>query len=206
MFIDRTTSAFRAIMFIVIASPTIAMAGACPDLDPVDDGGTAPDLIISAIDPGEWIEVYNPNDVAFSFDASDGDFCEPFVYRRLDVIAPGAVLQPAGYLRLPWPANFTDSSDGGGQIILYNIALGHGQDNIADFVCWGTGIGERKSQAEAVGKWTGPCAPAITAGMTIRRLVGTMGISQFDYDTAAPPEDCGAVMPLDYADGFEDGK
>ena len=180
-----------------------AMAGNCPDLAPIIGAGTVPDLLISAIDPGEWIEVYNPGNVAYDFSESDGDLCEPFLYARFDVISPGTVLQPGAYLRLPWPGNFTQSSEAGGQIIIYNFAGIHDQDDIADFVCWGTGDGARKSQAEAVSKWIGPCTGAISPGQTIRRLVGTDGVTAASYDTNAPPEDCGAVIPLEYADGFE---
>lgn len=200
-----TTSRSRLCGVVLLLCPwTLLYAGSCPDLDPVPDGGTVPDLIISAIDPGEWIEVFNPNDTPFDFDASNGDLCEPFAYRRFDAIAPGTVLPPLSYARLPWPANFTQSSDAGGQIIIYNVAAGHAQDNIADFVCWGTGDGDRKSQAEAVGKWTGACAPAISPGQTIRRLVTTTGTDATAYDTNAPPQNCAEAPPFGYEDGFED--
>jgi hypothetical protein len=185
---------------------TWLQAGGCPDLEHIQGGGTVPDLIISAIDPGEWIEVFNPNPTPFDFDTSDGDLCEPFSYRRLDVSAPGIVLAPGGYARLPWPAFFSQSNEAGGQIILYNFDGAHSENDIADFVCWGSDIpgGGRKFQAEAVGKWTGGCAPAISAGMTIRRLVSTDGITSASYNTNAAPEDCSLTPGLDYQDGFEE--
>ena len=52
--------------------------------------------------------------------------------------------------------------------------------SIADYICWGASDEDRKGQAEAVGKWTGACAPAITNG-SIARTVGTDGTSAGDY-------------------------
>lgn len=182
-----------------------AKAGSCPDLQHIQGGGTVPDLIISAIDPGEWIEVFNPNDTPYDFDQSDGDLCEPFVYQRFDAASPGTVLAPGGYARLPWPGNFGASDEAGGEIMIYNFAGGHSQNDIADFVCWGSGnASTRKGEAEAVGKWIGDCAPAISAGQTIRRLVDTDGITAASYNSSAPPENCELGPALEYEDGFEE--
>ncbi len=178
-------------------------AGGCPNLQHIQGGGTVPDLILSAIDPGEWIEVFNPGAAPYDFDASVGDLCSPFLYALFSSLGPGIVLDPGSYARLPWPVTFPDTETGG-QIIIYNVAAGHTQGNIADFVCWGSGDGGRKGQAETVGKWIGDCAPAISPGMTIRRLVGTDGITAASYDTNAPPQNCAEGTGLDYADGFEE--
>lgn len=193
----------RACAFLLLSCPWATLqAGGCPDLMHIQGDTTIPDLVISAIDPGEWIEVFNPNETSYAFATSAGDFCSPFLYSDLPFLSPSTVVEPHGYARVPWPGAFPDT-EAGGQIIFYNVASGHLQENIADFVCWGTGDGGRKFQAEAVGKWIGDCAPAISPGMTIRRLVMTDGITAASYDTNAPPQNCAEGPPFEYGDGFE---
>ena len=63
---------------------------------------------------------------------------------------------------------------------------------ILDFTCWGVNPhGTRKTQAETVGKWTGACNAALTAGAYTRN-VNTTGTTAADYDTtsAPTPSDC----------------
>ena len=188
-------------MFLMAGVSTAAMPG-CPDLDPQPDGGTTPALIISAIDPGESIELFNDSGSSVDLSASTGDLCSPFTYVTLATLAPETVIGPGEYATLPWPAAFFDN-EAGGQIILYNISTGHLPDNIADFICWGTGSAGRKTQAEDVGKWSGDCVAAISAGKTIRRFTGTDGTTLTSYDPVAEPENCEVTDEV-FQHGFED--
>ncbi len=156
----------------------------CPvDLDPQDDGGTAtqtlPGIIFSEIDPGSYIELFNTTDSDIALSGIGHRFCAPFAYVALSDNA-GVVVPANGYAELPWPSNFTADNDAGGEMILY-IDASFGTDaSIADYICWGSSDEDRKEQAEAVGKWTGDCAPAITNG-SIARAVGTAGTASGDY-------------------------
>ena len=181
---------------------TAALPG-CPDLDPQPDGGTTPALIISAINPGESIELFNDGGSSVDLSASAGDLCSPFTYITLATLAPETTIRPGEYATLPWPAAFFDN-EAGGQIILYNISTSHLPGNIADFICWGTGSTGRKSQAEGVGKWSGDCVAAIASGKTIRRLTGTDGATLASYDASAEPMSCAAPANNIFQNGFED--
>ncbi len=174
----------------------------CPDLDAKPDGGTIPLLIISAIDPGESIELFNDGESAVDLSISAGDLCSPFTYVALSTLAPGTIIGPGEYATMPWPGAFPDTETGG-QIILYNIAAGHLPENIGDFVCWGGGTAGRKAQAEGAGKWSGDCAVALTAGKTIRRLEGTDGTTLASYNPAAEPQNCTRAGSQIFLDGFE---
>lgn len=182
-----------------------ARAGAqCdPDLEPLDDGSGAngavglPSVVISEINPGNYIELFNTTGA--DFNTTGYWWCSPFVYTQV-----GAVIVPAGgYATFAWPVIFNDS-DAGGEIQLYRTSNFAASTDILDFVCWGVNPhSSRLAQAVAVGKWTGACAPALVNG-AIHREVGTQGKSAADYDvTLAPsPSNCvptGATPPLPVA-------
>jgi hypothetical protein len=95
---------------------------------------------------------------------------------------------PAGsYATVPWPEDDFIDNAAGGEILLYKSAVFGNSTDILDFVCWGTNPhSSRKDQAEAVGKWSGVCAPALTNG-SIHRKIGTMGTTAADYDVTADP-------------------
>jgi hypothetical protein len=184
----------RPILLLVLAClalPAGAGAQCDPDLDPLDDGSGAfgavglPSVVISEINPGNYIELFNTT--ASDFNTTGYWFCSPFVYSQV-----GAVVVPAGgYATVAWPGIFTDT-DAGGEIQLYRSGSFGTSTDILDFVCWGVNPhGSRSAQAVAVGKWGGGCAPAL-AGGAIHREVGTDGNASADYDvTAAPtPSNC----------------
>jgi hypothetical protein len=196
----------RSFLLLVLAClffSTNAQAQCDPDLDPIDDGSGAfgavglPSVVISEINPGNYIELFNTT--AAPFNTTGYWFCSPFNYVQV-----GAVVIPAGgYATFTWPVIFNDS-DAGGEIQLYKSSLFATSTEILDFVCWGVNPHpSRQAQAVAVGKWTGGCAPALVDG-AIHRSVGTAGKSAADYDvTAAPsPSNCvptGVTPPLPVA-------
>jgi len=184
------------------APPADAMFCAT-DLSPTDDGTAQPaDLVISEINPGLRIELYNATNSPISLSSVTHQFCSPFKYRALSALAPQVTVPPKGFALVPWPSNF-DDTDSGGEVILYKDNSFGNNDSILDFVCWGTNPhGTRIGQAVCAGKWGGDCsnptmptadacAPALTNG-AIHRKMSTTGTSAADYDTdsAASPANC----------------
>jgi hypothetical protein len=169
----------------------------CVHLDPVDDGSGLPaPLLISEVDPGDFIEVFNPGDEDLELEANNIWFCSPFQYVPAWFL--GAEVIPArSYVVLDFPSIFEDV-DAGGEIILYRDVLSPQQfadgTLIADFVCWGVNPHfSRKELAESVGRWAGGCAPALSNG-ALHRIPGTTGVNATDYDTVSPnaPQECTA--------------
>lgn len=151
------------------------------------------DLVISEIDPGAFIEVYNNSGAPIVLGTSTFQFCSPFSYAALSTLAPTTTIAPGGYAALPWPAAFTDT-EAGGEVILYANGSFAASTSVVDFVCWGTNPhSSRKATAEAGGKWDGgACAGALASGASIKRLGSTTGTHAADYNTvgAPTPETC----------------
>ena len=159
-----------------------------PPLEPTSDGtdlppGGIPDLIISEINPGDYIEVFNTTDQPLDLSASPYWWCAPFQYAP---VARAVVVPAGGYATLPWPAVLTNPTDTDGELILYRAPVFDVSENILDFVCWGNPATSRRNQAEAVGKWFGDCAPSLSQG-AIHRRQGRSGVTASSYDTDAPP-------------------
>jgi hypothetical protein len=145
--------------------------------------------VISEINPGEYIELYNNTGSDITLSGSSYQFCSPFSYAGLGSpgVGAGIVVPARGYAMVGWPG-FSDT-DAGGEVMLYASAAFDSPGAIMDFVCWGVNPhGSRKLTAEAAGKWDdlAPCAPAITGG-AIHRRVMTAGNNAASYDTASPP-------------------
>ena len=178
-----------------ITLPDALVAGAdgpvaaCTSLSPGDDasGAARRALIISEIDPGTFIEVYNASAAAIDLGTSLAWFCSPFTYASMATLGAGITLAPGGRAALPWPVGFTDT-DAGGEVILYVDSAFAASTSVMDFVCWGTNPhSSRKATAEAGGKWDGgACAGALTAG-SLKRLASTTGTHAADYDVATAP-------------------
>ncbi len=192
-----------SLLFLALAASTVATAQCEPDLALLDDGsGLSTDLVISEIEPGVHIEVFNTTNADITLLGTTFEFCSPFEYDALEDLAPAGVVPARGYLTLSWPGDFSDLAMGG-EILIYNDTPFGDPNNIADFVCWGAGNPpSRKSEAEDVGKWSGACAPAITQG-AIHRLSATTGTGMASYGDAAPsPQNCTTTL---FIDGFESG-
>ncbi|HTM22231.1 MAG TPA: hypothetical protein VL172_17045 [Kofleriaceae bacterium] len=165
------------------------------DLAPASDGSTAAlrALVISEVNPGDYIELYNNTASAIALGSNNYQFCNPFNYCDLSSLAAGVTVPAHGYATVPWPsagsgcfANFSGVTDAGGEFILYVTGATHSATDIMDYVCWGTNSSFRKSQAEGVGKWSGACAGAITGG-SLHRIIGSTGVTAASYNLSDPP-------------------
>lgn len=150
---------------------------------PNDGTGIATPIVISQIDPGSFIEFFNPG--ATNFNTTGWWLCSPFVYSALSV-----TVNAGSYKTVAWPAGFADN-DAGGEIMLYKSSNFGLSTDIVDYVCWGASNQFRYSQATAVGKWVGACAPALTNG-SVHRVSGTTGTAFASYDVtlASNPRNC----------------
>jgi hypothetical protein len=165
------------------------------DLAPADDGSGAARqaLMMSELNPGDYIEFYNNTAAPMDLDSSPYWLCSPFNYCAVSSLGAGVTVPAGGYATVPWPTGgspcFSTFLDGnaGGEVLLYLNSTFSIDANIMDFVCWGVNPhGSRKTQAEATGKWVGACAGVLTNG-SIHRNIGTDGINAADYSTTAPP-------------------
>jgi hypothetical protein len=159
------------------------------DLIPLDDGSGSngavglPTLVMSEIDPGGYIELFNTTNNPIALGASTQWLCSPFAYEQLSTLAPSVTVPAHGYAVIPWPASFTGPGDAGGEVILYSSSSFGTSTHILDFVCWGTYTNSRKGQAESVGKWAGACDSALANG-SIHRNIATTGTTASHYNTA----------------------
>ncbi len=187
---DAATADAAATDGAAIDAPlSIDAAMACPaGLNPAPDlsAGAPPTLIISEINPGEYIEVFNNTTAPMNLAATVFELCSRPGYARVATLT-GAGTVPAGaYATLGWPVGFADV-DAGGEVMLYASSSYGTSAHIMDFVCWGVNPhSSRKAQAVEVGKWTGDCAGALTSG-AIHRLAGTTGTTAASYSTSLPP-------------------
>jgi hypothetical protein len=185
-----------------------AGAGECPPLDPADDGtGLAVPLVLSEIEPGTSIELFNATADDIDLDTVNFWLCSPFTYANLQVIGAGVTVPAGGYATVPFPSNFTDV-DSGGEIILYKdislpIDFANGS-KMVDFLCWGVNPHfSRKALAESVGKWVGPCDGALTGG-ALHRMPATTGTGAASYDANDPPSPSNCVPAANPGDVNKD--
>jgi len=162
-----------------------------PALNPTSDGGPAgsQDLVLSEINPGDYIEVYNNTASPIVLDSTTYQLFSDPNSVAIDTAGVGAGITVAahGYAQLGWPAAFTDT-DAGGEVILFADDQFTTATSIMDFVCWGTNPHDSsKALAETAGKWgaSGACAGALTMS-AIHRLVATAGTAASDYSTVLP--------------------
>ncbi|HUH04869.1 MAG TPA: hypothetical protein VML75_22885, partial [Kofleriaceae bacterium] len=101
------------------AIPRIDAIACTTDLAPTDDAtGITVDLLISEINPGDFIELYNNTDQPIALANVSHQLCSPFAYRSLAALGPDVVIGAGGSATLPWPAGFADT-DAAGEVILY---------------------------------------------------------------------------------------
>lgn len=178
--------------FQVNYTGTINTTGACcaASLDPLDDGtdlppGGIPDIIISEIKPGEYIEVFNASVDAVDLSFVPWQWCAPFQYQP---VAMPVIVPTGGYVKLDWPTFFTNPTETNGEVILFKDFFFSSDTSVLDFVCWGSPSPTRRlTQGAGSGKWSGLCAPSIPTGGAIHRISGTDGTSAASYDVTAPP-------------------
>lgn len=178
-------------------------AGPGTDAGPGDDAGPpscsatlaptgdVPDLIISEIDPGSFIEVFNTTGADITITADQFQLCSRPAYTLLSTVGGGVVVPAGGFAELDWPGSFADT-DGGGEIALYEAPGDFfAASNLLDFVCWGanphSGDSSRLDVAQTGDRWSGDCAPAITGGGSLVRVAGNDGNLAAHYAVSATP-------------------
>ncbi len=162
-------------------------------LTTVSDGTSAARqaLVISEVDPGAFIEVYNNSGAELDLGASTIALHSP-PSGSLALSTTALVIPAGGFRTIAWPAAFTDT-DAGGEILLYLDASDFDDGaKIMDFVPWGTApTGSRQTLAEASTKWFGARPGALTMG-AIQRNAAADGLDAADYTVtaAATPINC----------------
>ncbi|MEM9190501.1 MAG: lamin tail domain-containing protein [Myxococcota bacterium] len=169
--------------------------GVRPDGSDAFGGVSRPPLVISEIDPGDFIELYNRTSQPIPLMGDSYQLCSSPMYIDLAMLAPGVTVPANGYATIPWPMGFTDN-DAGGEIILYSEADFTDSTNILDFVCWGTvPHASRLSEAAMLEKWTASdCGGALTAG-SIQRIPNRIGDEPDDYSRSDPPSPADQCVP-----------
>jgi len=174
-----------------------APLGACPDdlltqADGSDANETNSNVVISEVDPGESIELYNAGNETVMLSATGYFWCNNRSYPSFASL--NVEITAGGKRTIPWPGG--GGGEAGGDVSIYSQAgFNGGQANILDYVCWGdaaAGGATRLVDATNVGKWNNACAPAIPAGGSLARLGNQDGTEAEDYEILATPtpENC----------------
>jgi hypothetical protein len=168
------------------------------DLAPVSPDGsnaenTDPNIVISEIDPGTFIEVYNSGTGDVLLSATGYSWCNNRSYPRFT--SHNIVVKPGGRRVINWPGG--GGQETGGDVSIYSTASFSNGAKQLSYVCWGNpsnGGSTRKVEAESTAseKWNGACASAIPAGGSLARLPNTEGRSASDFETLTTPtpENC----------------
>ena len=155
------------------------------DLDSIER--RVPQLILSEIVPGEYIELYSSEFTEVDLETVDQVIVSGQQHISVSDLASGQTIPARGYLQLPWPAGMTASS-ASGEFVLYSDA-DSGFDiarKIDDFVAWGElKLDSRIELAREVGKWIGPPDGTLDEG-AIQRIPGTLGDEVHSYDNHRP--------------------
>lgn len=172
----------------------------CTKLAPIAGMDPVPALIMSEIRPGESIEVYNTTAAAIDLSVAPKWYLCAFpLYLTGDIstLTDKTSIPAGGSVKLTWPAGWLDTDKvtpipgvAKGEMLLYTGGLlPNNNNNLKDYICWGTHTGGRKDKANAVNAedakiWSGDCVAAPTNG-SIARKVGTNGESKDSYDETA---------------------
>ena len=155
------------------------------DLDSV--ARRVPELIISEIVPGEYIEFYNSR----YYEVDLGDLPQVLVSGNKHVaisdLGQRHTIGARGYERLAWPEGMIASSSSGEFVLFRDDADGFDASwKIDDFVAWGSAIDDSKMDlAVAANKWYGPPDGTLDVG-AIQRIPGTIGDEVHSYDNHRP--------------------
>lgn len=159
------------------------------------------EVLISEIYPDTgsgqgFIELYNPTNAEIDLSKSDYALFSPLACAKFE--GGGLKIPAGGYLRIVYPATFSEDSFIGGELLLYKgikskTCNDPGYDdsaNLIDFVCWGaaTHTTSRKSTVEGWGLWSGVCVDAPSTSQSIQRLPNTTGTSASSYTTSGPTD------------------
>ena len=173
------------VSFLILLVAVNVNAQCDPALAGLNDGTQTPTpIVISQVDPGNFIEFFNPG--ASNFNTTGYWLCSPFAYAALSV-----TVNAGSYKTVPWPAGFFDT-DAGGEIMLYKSGNFGVSTDIVDYVPWGASNAFRLGQAQAVGKWVGGTFPPALTNGSIHRITNTTGTGPSSYDVTLPsnPRNC----------------
>ena len=173
------------VSFLILLVAVNVNAQCDPALAGLNDGTQTPTpIVISQVDPGNFIEFFNPG--ASNFNTTGYWLCSPFSYAALSV-----TVNAGSYKTVPWPAGFFDT-DAGGEIMLYKSGNFGVSTDIVDYVPWGASNAFRLGQAQAVGKWVGGTFPPALTNGSIHRITNTTGTGPSSYDVTLPsnPRNC----------------
>ena len=173
------------VSFLILLVAVNVNAQCDPALAGLNDGTQTPTpIVISQVDPGNFIEFFNPG--AVNFNTTGWWLCSPFSYAALSV-----TVNAGSYKTVPWPAGFFDT-DAGGEIMLYKSGNFGVSTDIVDYVPWGASNAFRLGQAQAVGKWVGGTFPPALTNGSIHRITNTTGTGPSSYDVTLPsnPRNC----------------
>jgi len=172
----------------------------CTKLDAKAGMDPVPALVMSEIRPGESIEVYNTTAAAIDLSVKPSWYLCAFPFYLtgdISTLTDKTSIPAGGSIKLTWPATWLDNDKvtllpgvEKGEMLLYTGGLlPTNNNNLKDYVCWGSHTGGRKDKANAVNAedakiWSGDCVAQPTSG-SIARKVGTDGESKDSYDPAA---------------------
>ena len=160
-------------------------AASCDDLQPTG----ATDLVVSEINPGDYVELFNPTSADITLNATTNyKLCNFPSYTQS---LAGVTVPAKGYATIDWPSggglDFGDESDA--ELGLYKGVTSfefNDESKLIDYICWGSHSGGRKDVAETGGAWTGPCASAFAVGSALHRELNTPGNSAGNYEAGTP--------------------
>lgn len=155
------------------------------DLDSIEP--IIPELIISEIVPGEYVELYNSAYTEIDLSNVDQQLVSGRQHVGVAELGNGETIPARGYRQLPWPSTMSMSS-ASGELVLFRDSLSGFDDltKIDDFMAWGDSSPDSRIElAVMAGKWIGP--PDGTLDLSaIQRIPGTLGDEVHSYDNHRP--------------------
>ena len=155
------------------------------DLDSIES--IIPELIISEIVPGEYVELYNSEYTEVDLDSADQFLVSGQHHVGVADLGSGESIPARGYRKLPWPNDMSMSWESG-ELLIFRDNLSGFEDltKIDDFVAWGDSPADTRIElAEKAGKWWGPPDGTLDLG-AIQRIPGTLGDEVHSYDNHRP--------------------
>ena len=154
-------------------------------LDPVH--WRIPELLISEIVPGDYIEMYNTS-FTESVDLGSADQVLVSGSFEADIASlTDEVMAPRSYHKFDWPPELSMSWESGELVLFRDNELGYDSGpNIDDFVAWGEEIEySRIDLARRFQQWEGEPDGTLDLG-AIQRIPGTIGNESHSYDNHRP--------------------
>lgn len=155
------------------------------DLAPIET--FMPELVISEIVPGEYVELFNVTYAELELSSAQHVLVSGDHAVEVASLGQGQAIGRRDYLQLPWPTPITVSSESGEMVLFRDGLTGfHDARKIDDFVVWGTEVaGSRIELAKSVNKWWGPPDGSLDIA-AIQRIPGTRGDEAHAYDNHRP--------------------